>query len=104
MSEPITPKADRHVVEGEFVDSDVNPKTEQIKPKAVWVSRYKGLWLWGVVMVVSGIAFALALAAWLNLQPLVNQQQSVQQLEQQVMLLQQQLQQGQTLQQRPGRC
>lgn len=100
MSEPITPKADRHVVEGEFVDSDVNLKTEQIKPKAGWVNRHRNLWLWVVVMTVSGAAFSLALAAWLNVQQLMHQQQSLQQLEQQVTLLQQQLDQTNTDQQR----
>lgn len=74
MSEPITPKAEHHVVEGEFVEATHADKTQDNKfsrtdPKAK-KRPTKNLapfgWLWLVVMLVSGSAFALALAAWLQ--------------------------------------
>jgi chromosome segregation ATPase len=70
MSEPITPKAEHHVVEGEFVEAETSH--EAPKDKAAKSSENKARakraipWLWLAVMGVSGAAFALALAAWLE--------------------------------------
>lgn len=83
MSEPITPKAEHHVVEGEFVEAESN-KSEQAqqdptkkdstqKAERIKTSGFKGaragsnLLTW-IMMFVSGTAFALALASWLHTQ------------------------------------
>lgn len=81
MSEPITPKAEHHVVEGEFVEAESkssNPSEpdqdeKSNKAERVKTSRFaspswgSNLLIW-IILLVSGIAFALALASWLYIQ------------------------------------
>lgn len=81
MSEPITPKAEHHVVEGEFVDAEPENKqksaqgaSQKTAKKSAFQSRLASLkpgargGLLFVIMLVSGTALAVALAAWLQLQ------------------------------------
>ncbi|WP_044413667.1 hypothetical protein [Thiomicrospira microaerophila] len=89
MSEPITPKADQHVVEGEFIEADKVDKAAQLdaadtladsnvksaSKKATASSPAKAnhnrLLLTLVIMLVSGGALATALVTWLQLQPVL---------------------------------
>ncbi|UQB42310.1 hypothetical protein JX580_11765 [Thiomicrospira microaerophila] len=85
MSEPITPKADQHAVEGEFIEADKQEKaelnaeekaskpTQADRPAKSKAARQSFL-LTLVIMLVSGGALATALATWLQLQPLVQTQ------------------------------
>ncbi|WFE69607.1 hypothetical protein P8S54_04715 [Thiomicrospira sp. R3] len=86
MSEPITPKANQHAVEGEFIEADKEQKiespekqasTEVKKTQAVEKPRpstnnQRSFLLTLVIMLVSGGALATALATWLQLQPVLH--------------------------------
>ncbi|MBE0494227.1 MAG: hypothetical protein IBX48_07775 [Thiomicrospira sp.] len=97
MSEPITPKAEHHVVEGEFVEaesksSDQSNQSEQAPKHTKKAERVKAsgsagsragtanLLTW-IILFVSGTAFALGLASWLHLQQVPSAAQINQQLQ-----------------------
>lgn len=86
MSEPITPKADQHAVEGEFIEADKQqepkkpekesaPEVKQTqgkeKPRQT-TPHQRSFLLTVVIMLVSGGALATALATWLQLQPVLH--------------------------------
>jgi septal ring factor EnvC (AmiA/AmiB activator) len=94
MSEPITPKAEQHVVEGEFVEAPNKAeaaKDEKAPGKPIAWPQPLGLWL--AVMLVSGAALALALSSWVTLQRPDPSAQLAQQLSHQVEQQQTQIQQ-----------
>lgn len=90
MSEPITPKAQQHVVEGEFIEtsSASNTKPDDKPVTAKKITWPQPIWLWLAVMLVSGTALAFALAAWLALNQPSPEAQLTQQLSHQVELQQ----------------
>lgn len=82
MSEPITPKAEHHVVEGDYIEAETDslgtesknesPQAHQVNQKSKLKTNPKtnrtSSWLWLAVMLISGAAFALALSTWLQFQ------------------------------------
>ncbi len=96
MSEPITPKAQQHVVEGEFVEAPNKAETDTAnhnETSAKKIAWPQPLALWIAVMLVSGAALALALSSWVMVQRPDPNAQLVQQLSHQVEQQQTQLQQ-----------
>lgn len=74
MSESKPSTVDKDVVQGEFIDAEVNQKntadqsdrkTSAPSKKIAWPQP---IWLWLAVMAVSGVALAFAVAAWLMAQ------------------------------------
>lgn len=78
MSDPITPKAEHHVVEGEFVeaesksanssDHETDPSKKAKRVKTSHNNSWRSNLLIWLILLVSGTAFALALASWLFIQ------------------------------------
>ncbi|MDY0136028.1 MAG: hypothetical protein RBS36_02540 [Thiomicrospira sp.] len=96
MSEPITPKAQQHVVEGEFVEAPNKAETDTAnhnETSAKKIAWPQPLVLWIAVMLVSGAALALALSSWVMVQRPDPSAQLAQQLSHQVEQQQAQLQQ-----------
>jgi chromosome segregation ATPase len=80
MSDPITPKAEQHVVEGEFIQAEKSnhhaepseaKKSSTKQGKKLTPNKANSLVLTFVIMLVSGGALATAVATWLQLQPVL---------------------------------